>query len=86
MDEVILAYAMTIHKSQGSEYPIVVIPITDANKIMMQRNLIYTAITRAKQVCVLIGSKRMMRLGISRVPVEKRKTTLKERLQGKISF
>ena len=83
MDEVILAYAMTIHKSQGSEYPIVVIPITDANKIMMQRNLIYTAITRAKHVCVLIGSKRMMRLGIARVPVERRKTTLKERLQGK---
>lgn len=85
MDEVILAYAMTIHKSQGSEYPIVVIPITEANKIMMQRNLIYTAITRAKQVCVLIGSKRMMRLGISRVPVEKRKTTLKERLQGSVA-
>ncbi len=85
MDEVLLSYAMTIHKSQGSEYPIVVIPITEANKIMMQRNLIYTAITRAKQVCVLIGSKRMMRLGISRVPVEKRKTTLKERLQGKVA-
>lgn len=86
MDEVILAYAMTIHKSQGSEYPIVVIPITDANKIMMQRNLIYTAITRAKQVCVLIGSKRMMRLGIARVPVEKRKTTLKERLRMKTAI
>ena len=85
MDEVILAYAMTIHKSQGSEYPIVVIPITEANKIMMQRNLIYTAITRAKQVCVLIGSKRMMRLGIARIPVERRKTTLKERLQGKVA-
>lgn len=85
MDEVMLSYAMTIHKSQGSEYPIVVIPITEANKIMMQRNLIYTAITRARKICILIGSKRMMRLGIARAPVERRKTTLKERLQGKIA-
>ena len=85
MDEVKLSYAMTIHKSQGSEYPIVVIPITEANRIMMQRNLIYTAITRARKICVLIGSKRMMRLAISRAPIDRRKTTLKERLQGKIA-
>ena len=86
MDEVKLSYAMTIHKSQGSEYPIVVIPITEANRIMMQRNLIYTAITRARKICVLIGSKRMMRLAISRAPIDRRKTTLKERLQGKIAI
>lgn len=80
LEEISLAYALTIHKSQGSEYPIVVIPITYANKIMMQRNLLYTAITRAKQICVIIGSRRMVELGISKANSYKRKTMLKERL------
>jgi exodeoxyribonuclease V alpha subunit len=80
LDEISLAYAMTIHKSQGSEYPIVVIPITYANKIMMQRNLIYTAITRAKNICVLIGQRKMVQYGIANAVSYKRKTLLKERL------
>ena len=80
LDEISLAYAMTVHKSQGSEYPIVVIPITYANKIMMQRNLIYTAITRAKNICVIIGSRKMVELGIGKANSYKRKTMLKERL------
>ncbi|MBP5723027.1 MAG: ATP-binding domain-containing protein [Bacteroidales bacterium] len=80
LDEISLAYAMTVHKSQGSEYPIVVIPITYANKIMMQRNLIYTAITRAKNICVIIGSIKMVELGIGKANSYKRKTMLKERL------
>ena len=83
MEEVSLAYAMTIHKSQGSEYPIIVVPITYANKRMMQRNLIYTAVTRAKKVCVIVGDKRMVDIAISKADSYKRKTLLKERLQGK---
>lgn len=82
LEEVSLAYAMTIHKSQGSEYPIVVIPITYANKIMMQRNLIYTAITRAKNICVMIGDKGMINRGVANAVSYKRRTMLKERLRG----
>ena len=83
LEEVSLAYAMTIHKSQGSEYPIIVVPITYANKIMMQRNLIYTAITRAKQICVVVGEKRMINLAVANAISYRRKTLLKERIQGK---
>ena len=55
LDELTLAYASTIHKSQGSEYPIVVIPVLMTHFVMLQRNLIYTGITRAKKICVLSG-------------------------------
>lgn len=82
LEEVSLAYALTIHKSQGSEYPIIVVPITYANKRMMQRNLIYTAVTRAKKICVVVGDKRMVDAAISNSKCYKRKTLLKERLQG----
>lgn len=58
LDELTLAYATTIHKSQGSEYPIVVMPVLMTHYVMLQRNLIYTGITRAKKICVLIGIKR----------------------------
>lgn len=81
LEELSLAYAMTIHKSQGSEYPAVVIPLTYPNKIMMTRNLLYTAITRAKELCVIIGSKRIVEIGIDNALSYKRKTMLKERLK-----
>lgn len=81
LEEVSLAYALTIHKSQGSEYPIIVVPITYANKRMMQRNLIYTAVTRAKKICVIVGDKRMVDIAIGNSDSYKRKTLLKERLQ-----
>ncbi len=81
LEELSLAYAMTIHKSQGSEYPAVVIPLTYPNKIMMTRNLLYTAITRAKELCVIIGSKRIAEIGIDNALSYKRKTMLKERLK-----
>ena len=60
-DELTLAYATTIHKSQGSEYPIVIVPVLFKSYVMLQRNLIYTAITRAKKVCILIGQQRAHR-------------------------
>ena len=83
LDELSLAYATTIHKSQGSEYPIVVIPVHFTNYVMLQRNLIYTAVTRAKKVCIVIGQKRALWYAVSHVTVTKRNTKLKERLQGK---
>ena len=78
LDELMLAYAVTVHKSQGSEYPIVVMPLTKAHYMMMKRNLIYTAITRAKSLCVLIGQKQTLYMGINNVDTTKRNTYLKE--------
>lgn len=80
LDELTLAYATTIHKSQGSEYPIVVMPILMTHYVMLQRNLIYTGITRAKKICVLIGTKKALAFAIRNMSVLKRNTKLKERL------
>lgn len=80
LDELTLAYATTIHKSQGSEYPIVVIPVLMTHYVMLQRNLIYTGITRAKKICVLIGTKKALAFAIRNMSVLKRNTRLKERL------
>ena len=82
LDELSLAYATTIHKSQGSEYPIVVMPVMMTHYVMLQRNLIYTGITRAKKICVLIGSRKALSYAIRNMTVLKRNTRLKERLQG----
>ena len=81
LDELVLAYATTIHKSQGSEYPIVVIPILMNHFVMLQRNLIYTGITRAKKILVLVGTKKALGYAVRNVTVSKRNTMLKERLQ-----
>ena len=78
LDELMLAYAVTVHKSQGSEFPIVVMPLTSAHYIMMKRNLIYTGITRAKSLCVLIGQKQTLYMGINNIDTTKRNTYLKE--------
>ena len=80
LDELTLAYATTIHKSQGSEYPIVVMPVLMTHYVMLQRNLIYTGITRAKKICVLIGTKKALSFAIRNMTVLKRNTRLKERL------
>ena len=81
LDELSLAYATTIHKAQGSEYPIVVMPVLMKHYVMLQRNLIYTGITRAKKVCVLIGSTKALAYAIHNLTVSNRNTKLKERLQ-----
>ncbi len=81
LDELVLAYATTIHKSQGSEYPIVVIPVLMNHYVMLQRNLIYTGITRAKKILVLVGTKKALAYAVRNVTVTKRNTMLKERLQ-----
>lgn len=82
LDELALAYATTIHKSQGSEYPIVVIPVFYSFFTLLQRNLIYTAITRAKKICVLIGQVKALGYAVKNLTVEQRNTKLKERLRG----
>lgn len=80
LDELTLAYAITIHKSQGSEFPVVVMPITMKHYVMLQRNLIYTGITRAKKICVLVGTTKALAYAIHNNTVSKRNTKLKERL------
>ncbi len=79
-DELKLAYAITIHKSQGSEFPVVIIPLHTQHFVMLQRNLIYTALTRAKQLAIFIGVKRALYLGIQNIGSQKRQTQLKDYL------
>ncbi|MDD7678834.1 MAG: ATP-dependent RecD-like DNA helicase [Anaerovibrio sp.] len=80
LDELVHAYATTIHKAQGSEYPIVVMPVLMTHFVMLQRNLLYTGITRAKKVLVMIGSKKALAYAVHNVTVSQRNTKLKERL------
>jgi exodeoxyribonuclease V alpha subunit len=80
LDELAHAYAMTIHRSQGSEYPAVVIPITTSAWMMLQRNLLYTAVTRAKQLVVLVGSRRALAAAVRTVGAGRRHTALTHRL------
>ena len=81
LDELVHAYATTIHKAQGSEYPIVVMPILMNHYVMLQRNLIYTGITRAKKILVMVGTKKALSYAVRNVTVTKRNTLLKERLR-----
>ena len=80
LDELTLAYATTIHKSQGSEYPVVVIPLLMTHFVMLQRNLIYTGITRAKKICIIVGTTKALAYSVHNMVVLKRNTKLKERL------
>ena len=80
LDELVHAYATTIHKAQGSEYPIVVMPVLMNHYVMLQRNLIYTGITRAKKVLVIVGTRKALAYGVGNVTVTKRNTMLRERL------
>ena len=81
LDELVHAYAATIHKAQGSEYPIVVMPVLMSHFIMLQRNLIYTGITRAKKALVIVGTKKALSYAVRNVTVTRRNTLLKERLR-----
>lgn len=81
LDELTLAYATTIHKSQGSEYPIVVMPVLMNHFVMLQRNLVYTGVTRAKKILVIVGTKKALGYAVRNVTVSNRLTRLKERLR-----
>ena len=81
LDEIVLAYATTIHKSQGSEYPIVIMPIAMSHFVMLQRNLVYTGVTRAKKILIIIGTKKALAYAIRNVTVKRRNTLLRRRLR-----
>ncbi|HOK71203.1 MAG TPA: ATP-binding domain-containing protein, partial [Bacillota bacterium] len=81
LDELVLSYCVSVHKSQGSEYTAVVIPVTTQHYVMLQRNLIYTAVTRAKEAVVMIGTKRALAIGIKNASLLERRTMLAERLR-----
>lgn len=80
--ELALAYACSVHKSQGSEFPAVVVPLTTQHYVMLQRNLLYTAITRARRIVVLVGSQRALAVAIKNDRVDRRYTRLAERLRS----
>lgn len=80
LDEIRLAYATTIHKSQGSEFPCVVIPMTTSHYSMLQRNLLYTAVTRGKRLVVLVGQKKAIRVAMNRNDAARRTTRLRSLL------
>jgi exodeoxyribonuclease V alpha subunit len=82
LDEIILAYAISVHKSQGSEYAAVVLPLVTQHYMLLQRNLIYTAVTRGKKLVVLVGAKKALAMGIKNDKTRKRYTHLWRRLAG----
>lgn len=81
LDQLTLAYAVTVHKSQGSEFPAVVAPIATQHFVMLQRNLLYTAVTRGKRLVVLVGSRRALALAVGKADAQRRYTLLDERLR-----
>ena len=81
LDELVLAYAATIHKSQGSEYPVVVMPILMTHYVMLQRNLVYTGVTRAKKLLVIVGTKKALSMAVRNTSIDKRNTLLARRIK-----
>jgi exodeoxyribonuclease V alpha subunit len=86
LDELSHAYAISIHRSQGSEYPCVVVPLATSSWLMLQRNLLYTAVTRAKRIVVLVGSKRALAKAVRTEGAGRRYTALAERLQRQATY
>lgn len=82
LDELVLAYSITVHKAQGSEYPAVVIPLLTQHYMMLQRNLLYTAMTRARKLAVIVGSKKALAVAIRNDRMQHRFTLLAERVRG----
>ena len=85
LDQLVLAYAVSIHKAQGSEYPAVVIPIVTQHFVMLQRSLLYTAVTRGKKLVVLVGSKRAISVAVNNADARKRYTWLAERIRERVA-
>jgi exodeoxyribonuclease V alpha subunit len=82
LDEIMPAYAVTVHKAQGSEYPVVVAPIGTQHYMMLQRNLLYTCVTRAKRLLVLVGSRRALGMAVANNRIRKRNTRLADRIRN----
>jgi exodeoxyribonuclease V alpha subunit len=83
LEEIVLAYASTVHKSQGGEYPIIIMPVSTSHYIMLQRNLLYTAITRAKEKAILIGTRQALAIAVKNVRIKKRNTGLAARIAAR---
>ena len=81
LDEIVLAYAVSIHKSQGSEYPAVIMPILTQHFVLLQRNLVYTAVTRGRKLVVMVGTMKALAIGVKNDKTQKRYTYLKHRLR-----
>ncbi len=80
LDEIVLAYAVSVHKSQGSEYPAVVMPILTQHYVLLQRNLVYTAVTRGRKLVVMVGTMKALAIGVNNDKTRKRYTYLRHRL------
>ena len=80
LDELELAYAATVHKSQGSEFEVIVMPMCETHRLLMTRNLLYTAITRAKKLVVLVGQEDIIKLYVNNDNIQKRFSGLKNRM------
>jgi exodeoxyribonuclease V alpha subunit len=83
LNEITLAWATSIHKSQGSEYPVVILPLYTQHYIMLSRNLFYTGLTRAKKLALIVGSEKAIAIAVKQVKQQQRYTRLRERLEGK---
>jgi exodeoxyribonuclease V alpha subunit len=81
LDEIVLAYAVSVHKSQGSEYPVVIMPILIQHYILLQRNLIYTGVTRGRKLVILIGTRKALAIGVKNNKTQRRYTYLRYRLK-----
>jgi exodeoxyribonuclease V alpha subunit len=80
LDELTLAYAISVHKSQGSEYPVVILVMATQHYVMLQRNLLYTALTRARQMVILVGSAKAVRVAVTADAPNRRRSLLGWRL------
>ena len=82
LDDLLHAYAISIHKAQGSEFPVVIIPLLTQHYMMLQRNLLYTAVTRAKKLVVLVGSRQAIATAVRNQQVRQRNTRLAQRMRA----
>jgi exodeoxyribonuclease V alpha subunit len=80
LDEIVLSYAVSVHKSQGSEYPAVVMPILTQHYMLLQRDLIYTAVTRGRKLVVMVGTRKALAIGVKNDKTRKRYTYLRHRM------
>jgi len=85
LDELVPAYAISVHKSQGNEYPAVILPLVTQHYMLLQRNLLYTAITRGKKLVVIVGTRKAMGIAIRNNKTQERYTLLRQRLAQSLS-
>ncbi|MFZ1198939.1 MAG: ATP-binding domain-containing protein, partial [Desulfobacterales bacterium] len=86
LDDIVLAYAISVHKSQGSEYPAVIIPVATQHFMLLQRNLMYTAVTRGRRLVVMVGTRKALAIAVKNSEPRRRCTRLRDRLAVTGSF